>query len=43
MNLKKLSDEEVTVLARHGSSPLAARIDQYAPELRLSVFSHYEK
>jgi NTE family protein len=33
-NLKKLSDEEMTVLARHGSSLLAARIDQYAPELK---------
>ncbi|MDH4371628.1 MAG: patatin-like phospholipase family protein [Nitrospira sp.] len=33
-NLKKLSDEEMTVLIRHGSALLAARIDQYAPELK---------
>jgi NTE family protein len=33
-NLKKLSDEEMTVLTRHGGALLAARIGQYAPELK---------
>lgn len=32
-NLKKLSDEEMTVLTRHGGALLAARIAAYAPEL----------
>lgn len=32
-NLKKLSAEEMTVLARHGGALLQARIDRYAPEL----------
>ena len=33
-NLKKLSGEEMTVLMRHGGALLAARIEQYAPELK---------
>jgi NTE family protein len=33
-NLKKLSNEEMTVLTRHGGALLAARIEQYAPELK---------
>ena len=33
-NLKKLSDAEMAVLTRHGGALLAARIDQYAPELK---------
>lgn len=32
-NLKKLSDDEMTVLTRHGGALLGTRIDQYAPEL----------
>ena len=33
-NLKKLSNEEMAVLTRHGGALLAARIEQYAPELK---------
>jgi NTE family protein len=33
-NLKRLSDEEMSVLTRHGASLLGARIAQYAPELQ---------
>ena len=33
-NLKKLSDEEMAVLTRHGGALLAARIEQFAPELK---------
>lgn len=33
-NLKRLSDEEMAVLTRHGGALLAARIDQFAPELK---------
>ncbi len=33
-NLKKLSDEEMTVLMPNGGALLATRIDQYAPELK---------
>jgi len=36
-NLKKLSDEEMTVLTRHGAALVAARIDQYAPELKATT------
>jgi NTE family protein len=32
-NLKKLSDDEMRVLTRHGAALLAARIARYAPEL----------
>jgi NTE family protein len=33
-NLKKLSDEEVAVLTRHGAALVSARIEYYAPELK---------
>ena len=33
-NLKRLSDAELTVLARHGGALVAARINEYAPELK---------
>jgi NTE family protein len=33
-NLKRLSDEEMSVLMRHGGALVSARIDRYAPELR---------
>jgi NTE family protein len=36
-NLKKLSEEEMTVLTRHGAALVAARIDQYAPELKTTA------
>ena len=36
-NLKRLSDEEIAVLTRHGGALVAARIDQYAPELKTIV------
>ena len=36
-NLKKLSPDEMSVLTRHGSSLLAARIDRYAPELKVQA------
>ena len=32
-NLRKLNDDEMRVLARHGGSLLASRIHKYAPEL----------
>ena len=32
-NLKKLTEEEMSVLTRHGGALLTSRIDQYAPEL----------
>jgi NTE family protein len=32
-NLKKLSNDEMTVLMRHGGALLAARVEKYAPEL----------
>jgi len=33
-HLKKLSQEEMAVLTRHGGALLASRIDRYAPELK---------
>lgn len=33
-NLKKLSSDEMSVLTRHGGALVAARIEQYAPELK---------
>jgi NTE family protein len=33
-NLKKLSEAEMAVLVRHGGALVAARIEQYAPELK---------
>lgn len=33
-NLKKLSDAEMTVLARHSAALLTSRIEKYAPELK---------
>lgn len=33
-NLKKLSEEEMVVLMRHGGALLTARVEQYAPELK---------
>jgi len=34
-NLKKLSQEEMSVLTRHGGALLSARIERYAPELKV--------
>jgi len=36
-NLKRLSQEEMNVLTRHGGALLAARINRYAPELNTVV------
>ncbi|MFC5696187.1 patatin-like phospholipase family protein [Pseudomonas sp. GCM10022186] len=33
-NLRRLSEEEMAVLGRHGASLVKARVDQYAPELK---------